>query len=206
MKLTIGCTTRPFKDLPFPEACLCIAAAGYTDVAIFSDVGLAADSSYKEILEVREVAEDSGLTPSMLLAHAQPEKADGEKNYLRLIDHAATLGASWILDLGTGERALLDSYISMIQTAASHAQDAGMQISAKPHGGITTTTDDLFGVFQRVNHPAYGICYDPGNIIYYTKGAEMPETNLNKIAPLVSTCIIKDCILRDGKPCSLPVI
>ena len=104
MKLTIGCATRPFKDLPFSEACRCIAAAGYTDVAIFSDVGLAAVSSIKEILEVREVAEASGLIPSMLLAHAQPGKADGEKDYLRLIDHAATLGAAWILDLGTGER------------------------------------------------------------------------------------------------------
>ncbi len=69
---------------------------------------------------------------------------------------AAALGAAWILDLGTGERAILDSYISMMQKAASHAQSAGMQISAKPHGGITTTTDDLIGVYQNVNHPAYG--------------------------------------------------
>lgn len=200
MKLTLGCTTRPFADFSFADTCKRIASSGFTDVAVFSDVGLAAESSSELALQVRKTALDAGLKPSMLLAHAELDRPDSEKRYMRLIDHAATLGAQWLLDLGVGDRELLDSYISLMRRAASYAQKAGIEISAKPHGGITTTTDDLIAVHNGVNHPAFGICYDPGNIIYYTKGVERPETNIHKIAPLATSGIIKDCALLDGKP------
>lgn len=39
MKLTIGCTTRPYSAWSFEEACEHILAAGYTDVAVFSNLG-----------------------------------------------------------------------------------------------------------------------------------------------------------------------
>ena len=39
MKHTIGCTTRPYGSLTFPEACDHIAAAGYADVAVFANAG-----------------------------------------------------------------------------------------------------------------------------------------------------------------------
>ena len=51
-----------------------------------------------------------------------------------------------------------------------------------------------------MGHSAFGICYDPGNIIYYTKGALRPETDINAIAPRVTTAIVKDCIVKDGEP------
>ena len=70
MELTLGCTTRPFAKLPFAEACQRIAAAGYTDVAVFGDV-VGSDSSREEVLATRQVAQDAGLVPSMLLARAQ---------------------------------------------------------------------------------------------------------------------------------------
>jgi sugar phosphate isomerase/epimerase len=70
----------------------------------------------------------------------------------------------------------------------------------KPHGGICLTVQDLMDVHASIDHPAFGICYDPGNLIYYTKGAERPEPNIARIAPLVTTAIIKDCIVRDGVP------
>ena len=39
MELTIGCTTRPYGGLPYAEAYERIAAAGYTDVAVFANEG-----------------------------------------------------------------------------------------------------------------------------------------------------------------------
>ena len=200
MTLTVGCTTRPYANLAFADTCKSIAAAGYTDIAVFSNVGLTPSSPREKALEVRRTAEDAGLVPSLIVAQVHVERDDAEEDYKRLIDHAVTLGASWILDMGTSETALLDAYVALMRTAASYAQSVGLKISTKPHGGITTTTEDLVAVWQRVNHPAYGICYDPGNIIYYTKGAEMPETNIAAVAPMATTGIIKDCILRDGQP------
>jgi sugar phosphate isomerase/epimerase len=200
MKLTLGCTTRPFAKVPFAEACQRIAAAGYTDVALFDTVD--ADSSREETLAARQVALDAGLAPSMLLARSYLDLGLDEavsKNK-RLVDNAVALGARWLLQLGTGDRDLLERYVTLMRQVAPYAQDAGVGIAVKPHGGITTTTDDLIDVHSRVDHPSYSICYDPGNIIFYTKGEERPEIHVARVAPLVTTCIIKDCVVVDGKP------
>jgi sugar phosphate isomerase/epimerase len=200
VQLTLGCTTRPYRDLPFADACQRIAAAGYTDVGVFSGVG--SGSPRQEILAARQTATDVGLAPSLLLARARLElELDGaEAAYRSLIDGAAALGASWILDLGTAQEAFYERYLALMRRVASYAESAGVQITVKPHGGITRTTEDLIAVHRQVDHPAYGVCYDPGNIIYYTQGSERPETHLARVAPLVTACIIKDCVVRDGQP------
>ena len=202
MKLTIGCTTRPYADLSFAEACRAIAAAGYTDVAVFGNAGIGPDSAQEEVLAARQAAKDAGVVPSMLLSSAPLERGVEEAvaAYKRIVDHAATLGATWLLDTGTGKEAFYEDYFATMKQVAPYAAEAGVQITLKPHGGITLTTEDLITAYHRVAHPAFGICYDPGHIIYYSKGAERPETRVAQVAPLVKTGIIKDCIVRDGKP------
>ncbi len=200
MKPTLGCTTRPFGKVGFVEAFERIAAAGFSEVAVFANVGIDSASSDEHATEVKAAAEDLGLRVSMLLARAELDTRDAMTKYRRLIDRAAVLGASWLLDLGAGNPDDFDRYVELMKNAAPYAQDAGVRISAKPHGGITRTSEDLLSLNARVGHPSYGICFDPGNIIYYTRGAERPETNLAEVAPAVTTCIIKDCVLRDGEP------
>jgi sugar phosphate isomerase/epimerase len=200
--IRIGCTTRPYAQVSFQEACQRIAAAGYTDVALFFPVGIGPDSSREEVLAARSVAQDAGLAPSMLLARTHMELGlkDAVSEYKRLIDNAAILGATWLLELGTGNEAFYEDYYALLRQVAPYAQQAGVQITLKPHGGITLTNDDLIAAYRKVDHPAFGLCYDPGNIIYYTKGQERPETHIERVAPLVKSGIIKDCIVVDGKP------
>ena len=200
MKLTIGCTTRPFANVPFAEACHRIATAGYSDIAVFTAV--TAESTREEVLAARQTALAEGLKPSLVLAHARLDLGieQAAKQYRQLIDNAALLGASWLLDLGSDKAELYDSYVSVMKQASAYAARAGLQISVKPHGGITLTAEDLLALLKRVDHPAFGICYDPGNIIYYTKGARRPEMDIDKVAPLVTVGIIKDCIVKDDVP------
>jgi sugar phosphate isomerase/epimerase len=202
VKLTLGCTTRPYTSVSLAEACQRIAQAGYTDVALFRNGGIDAASSQADVLAVRDVVDDAGLVPSMVIASKNLEQGlpAAVAEYQRFLDHAALLGATWILELGISQKELLDDYVSLMQAASAHAQQVGLQISAKPHGGITTTTQDLLDVYHRIGHAAFGICYDPGNIIYYTQGAERPLDHIAEAAPLVTTGIIKDCIVRDGAP------
>ena len=87
-----------------------------------------------------------------------------------------------------------------MRQASEHAQQAGVNITMKPHGGISLTADDLATAHEKVNHPAFGICFDPGNIIYYTKGDLRPETDVAEVASIVTTGIVKDCVVEDGKP------
>jgi len=202
MTLTIGCTTRPLAELDFVEICRHIADAGYTDVALFFDVGIGADTPREHTLAARRTAVEAGLSPSMLIAKAELEAGLDEaiSKYRKLIDHASALGARWLLDMGTGDPDFYDIYFELMRRVSPYAQDHGVGISLKPHGGLTLTADDLIRAYREVDHPAFGISFDPGNIIYYTKGAERPETLVGSVAPFVTTCIVKDCVVRDGKP------
>ena len=202
MTLTIGCTTRPLAELEFSQACRHLADAGYTDVALFFDAGINADTPADHTLAVRRIADDAGLNPSMLIAKADLEAGIDEavRRYRRVIDHASSLGARWLLDMGTGVPEYYQPYYELMRRVAPYAESCGVGISLKPHGGLTLTAKDLMQAHREVGHPAFGISFDPGNIIYYTKGAERPETYVAEVAPVVTTAMIKDCIVRDGQP------
>lgn len=209
MKLDMGCTTRPYSALSFAEACEHIVAAGYTDVAVFANlidenkraVPVRSDSTPAEIAATRKAAIDAGLKPSMLIGGIKLNLGldAAVEDYKKLIDNTARLGAKWLLDCGTGEGSRND-YYELMRRAAPHAQQAGVSVTLKPHGGITLTIQDLIRAYKEVNHPAFGICYDPGNIIYYSKGEIRPETDIGKLAPMVTTGIIKDCVIKEGNP------
>lgn len=207
MKLTIGCATRPYSDLPFAEACQHIAAAGYTDVAIYvneREVPVHSNSTKAEILAIRKIATDAGLVPSMLLVWPPIDLEVGlpvaVANYKRLIDNAALLGADWLQDVGINQEEFFDDYFALVQEVAPYAESAGVGIALKPHGGISLTVEDLIAAHRRVNHPAFGICYDPASILYYTEGERRPEPDVSKVAPLVTTAIIKDCVVKNDTP------
>ena len=207
MELAIGCATRIYSDLPFAEACRRIADAGYTDVAIYVSQGqvpVLSGTAKAEVLNIRKIVTDAGLVPSMLLVWPPVDFKAGLQatidDYKRLIDNAALLGAAWLQDVGIDQEELFEDYFALLQQAAVHAESARVGIALKPHGGISLTAQDLIAAHRRVNSRAFGICYDPANIIYYTGGERRPEPDVSKVASLVATAIIKDCVIQDGIP------
>jgi sugar phosphate isomerase/epimerase len=199
MTWTIGCATRPYDKLPFAAACQHIAAGGFGDVAVFGGI-INSTSSREEISAARKAAADAGLSPSMLLGGTDLTESleEGVEDFKQLIDNAAELGVRWLLDCGIGDEAQYSNYFELMRRAAPHAQTSGVNITMKPHGGISLTADDLIKAYDEVSHPAFGICYDPGNIIYYTKGELRPEPFVDTIASRTTTFIIKDCVVVDG--------
>jgi sugar phosphate isomerase/epimerase len=160
------------------------------------------DSTANEVAAVRTAAADAGVRPSTLLGRTQLDGglAAGLDDYRKLIDHAADLGAAFLLDLGTAKAEQYDIYFELMRHAAPHAESAGLEITMKPHGGISLTTEHLLAACVKVGHAAFAISYDPGNIIYYTQGERRPETEVAEVAANVSTLIIKDCSVEQGKP------
>ena len=201
MTYVVGCTTRPYEGVTFEEACQHIAAAGFCDVAVFGGV-VKSTSSAEEVAQARATATDAGLRPSMLLGGTNLGEGleRGADDYKRLIDNAAELGTKWLLDCGIGNEVMYADYFELMRHAAPHAQESGVSITMKPHGGISLTVDDLIEAHEKVAHPAFGICYDPGNIIYYTKGDLRPEPFVEAIASSTTTFIIKDCVVENGTP------
>lgn len=205
MKLTIGCTTRPYAGLSYEEGFERIAAAGYTDVAVFASqkvMPVRSDSTPQEVAAVRTAAASAGVASSMLIGGTKLQLGleAAVEDYSRLIDNTAALGATWLLDCGTSQEAHYETYFELMRRVAPHAESVGVKITMKPHGGVSLTAEHLIAAHEKVNHPAFGICFDPGNIIYYTKGEMRPETDVAEVAPRVTTGMIKDCVVVDGKP------
>jgi sugar phosphate isomerase/epimerase len=201
----LGATTRPWHAFPLAEACDAIAAAGYTQVALYANEGkmaLTADSSAADIEAVQGVLAARGLVATMLLGgpSLSGEVEAAVEQYRRLVDVAAAAGIRFLMNGGTENPATYDRYITISRRVAPYAHEKGVELQLKPHGGIGLTGKDLRRVAEQVANPAFSICYDPGNIIYYTKGQTRPEPDVGGVAALVRTCIIKDCVVADGKP------
>lgn len=205
MPHTLGCTTRPYSSVDFSTACRHIADAGYTDVALFGNSdgpAVGSDSPPDYVAERRRIANDAGLTPSMVIGGMKVAEGveAAASDYFKLIDAVAAVGGTFLLDCGTDDTERIDDYLAVMRRAAAHAASVGVQITMKPHGGITLTVEHLTKIHEAVDHPAFGICFDPGNIIYYTKGKRRPEPDAPAIASRTNSAIIKDCIVEGDTP------
>mgnify|MGYP000337761527 CR=1 FL=1 len=52
--------------------------------------------------------------------------------------------------------------------AAAFAQERGIKLVLKPHGGGSGASEEIRNALKAVGHPNFKIWYDAGNIIYYT--------------------------------------
>jgi len=201
----LGATTRPWHDISFEDACAAIADAGYTDLAIFANKGehpLNAKSTPSDVDRVKRVAAQTGLSPSMLLAgpRLSGDMAEAVAEYKGLVDICVEAGVKYLMECGVSDESLYERYYQTMMEVAPYAAEQGIEVQLKPHGGISLTGADLKKAHERVDSPGYTICYDPVNIIYYTKGENRPETDVHDVEGIVTTCIIKDCTVDDGKP------
>jgi sugar phosphate isomerase/epimerase len=75
--------------------------------------------------------------------------------------------------------------------AAAYAQDQGVKLAMKPHGGISGSSEEILRVIKEVNHPNFSIWYDAGNIIHYT--GKDPVAEIEPIARHITGFCAKDC-------------
>jgi sugar phosphate isomerase/epimerase len=206
MMLKLGSTTRPWHTWSFDQACQAIAHAGYEEVSIYSNAGkipLTSESTPTEIAETVAITKKYEIVPTMLLGSPRLDLSldDAVADFIKLIDATSASGCPWVMNGGTENEALFDKYFEIMRQTAPYAEKKGVQILLKPHGGLGLTGRDLANAVEKVNNSAFRICYDPGNIIYYTKGKVRPEPDVDDVAEFVTFCIIKDCIIKeDGNP------
>lgn len=198
---TLACTTRPWQSLPLPAALTAIAAAGFTEVGLMYQasaegwqVPVHGASSERERWAVQQLLADAGLQVPLLLAETRLGLglAAASLRYARLIEHAAALGVSTLLDLGC-EPAQRPAYLALMQSVLPLAEAAGLVIAIKPHGGISQTANDLLSLRDILGSKAFCFSFDPGNWLYYG-GAEVPlQAYLQQLAPAIDHFILKDC-------------
>jgi len=81
--------------------------------------------------------------------------------------------------------------------AAAYAQERGIKLVLKPHGGGSGAAEEILRCIKEVKHPNFKIWYDAGNIIYYT--GKDPLEQLKPIAQYVTGFCAKDCAQQKGE-------
>lgn len=193
MDIQLGCLTRPWDaaKLALEEAFAGISKAGYRYVGL-NTRAYAPDYPDAALAALRSQLDAHGL--SLQVSFGNPDlsltPAEAVDQFRRQLDFCHELGVSYILLLGTEDEAKYESWYSAVEQCLDAARERDMVMVLKPHDGISRLAEDMLRAVDRFRHPSFGICYDPGNILYYT--GLRPENDLPKVVKHVRAMCIKD--------------
>ncbi len=196
----LGCFTRPFAEFSYADTVAAIASAGYSAIGLMAarlptgNVTLA-DANDSQVDEIRSIASQGGLAIAATYYGGPPVNrsfAAGVEAIERLIENCARSGCATILLGGTANEDLFDDYFRVIEQVCDQAAEKQVSLVLKPHGGLNATGPQCRKIVERVNHPAFRIWYDPGNIFYYSEGGLNPLDDVAEVAGLVTGMCVKD--------------
>jgi sugar phosphate isomerase/epimerase len=197
VKWPIGCFNRPWTKWPFDQTLKEIKAAGYQTTGLLSRtreeqfIGADATPEYLEKLKQRIAA--SGLTANLgaLRSRHNIPLQDSIREVQRQIDNAHFLSLKYVMSFGADKPEEFAHYYKVMSEAAAYAQDKGVRLVMKPHGGISGSAGEILRVIGEVNHRNFSIWYDAGNIIHYT--GKDPVAEIDPIARHITGFCAKDC-------------
>ncbi|HEX2036502.1 MAG TPA: sugar phosphate isomerase/epimerase family protein [Chloroflexota bacterium] len=195
MDVQLGAMNRPWTQFTFEEALAGIAGAGFKYFGFLAQqrqLLVNADTPPEEVDAVVAQVRRHGLEPRFIPSSVPLDRPLPEAvGYLRrLVDNARRAGVPVLLEMGHSRPERYETYFAVMRQAAPYAAEQGITIALKPHGGLSTTGDDCLQAIKAVDHPAYRLCFDPGNLLYYA--GQRPEVELPKLAPYVVAMCIKD--------------
>jgi sugar phosphate isomerase/epimerase len=195
----LGCYTRPWDAFEYRVALDGIAEAGFSHAGIMTARGkswvmITLDTTEAEASEIGSEVSRRGLKVSSVygdfpVRDTSVATADG---LLKLIDLARATGSPRLLLGGVGAPEKVDPYYRAVADCCDRAQDRGVALSIKPHGGQNATGAACAALVAKVNHPNFGTWYDPGNIFYYSDGALGPVEDAPSVAGHVVGMSVKD--------------
>jgi sugar phosphate isomerase/epimerase len=200
----IGCFNRPWKEVggDFDATLKGTKEAGYTVTGLLTArapdvfVRSSAAPDYLEALKKKIAA--SGLKAGMASLAVPTGAEDGAiKDVRKQIDNTKFLGIEYLLTFGVDGPQHYEQYYAVMRDAAAYAEERGVKLVMKPHGGGSGAAEEIMRCLDKVKHPNFKIWYDAGNIIYYT--GKDPIEQLKPIAQHVTGFCAKDCDRQHGE-------
>jgi sugar phosphate isomerase/epimerase len=203
----IGCFNRPWVNAEAgwteDTALDCTRAAGYKITGLLTPskqepfIGATATPEYLDALKEKIAAR--GLKANMGAVHTRQELsvADSIKDVRKQIDNAKHLELEFLLTFGVDKPTDYENYYRVMSDAAAYAQERGLKLVLKPHGGGSGAAEEIIRCLGRVNQPNFKVWYDAGNIIYYTN--KDPLEQLQPIVQHVTGFCAKDCDRKQGE-------
>jgi sugar phosphate isomerase/epimerase len=196
VQIQLGCLNRPWYDYTLADSLAGIAAAGFSLCGFISAQQgkpmISEEQPEADVAAITALVQQHRLQPQVLISNTDvnlPPEASVAK--LRTtIARAKALGLSHLVLTGTHDESKYEAWYAATEQALDFAQEQGVKVLLKAHGGMCALAEDLQYALDRLPHPNFGICYDPGNIYYYT--GEKAEEDLPKIAARVEAMCIKD--------------
>lgn len=198
----IGCFNRPWGGWSYDQALEGMQAAG------FSLTGLLGDHASEPLFSAG--ATDQGIDD--LRGRIQKRELKIQIAWLRTrhdipvkealvaarrqVDLGSRLGLRFLLSMGVDAKDSFDHFYQVMAGVSAYAQDKGIRVAMKPHGGCSATATEMLRALERIHHDNFGIWYDAGNIIHYTDAD--PVADVERVAKHVVGFSAKDCAKRSG--------
>lgn len=199
---TVGCLNRPWTKWSFDQALQAIQEAGYKTTGLLTRTNdepfIGPEATPEYLAGLKQRIEASGLSANMAALRSRHNipLEDSMRDLRKQIDNAHLLSLQYVLTFGADNPEEFAHYFQVMSDAAAYADEKGIQLVMKPHGGISGTSDEILQVIERVNHRNFSIWYDAGNIIHYT--GKDPVAEIDPIAAHITGFCAKDCAEAGG--------
>lgn len=197
-KWQIGCFTRPWAQHDYRVAFDGMAKAGFKYAGLMtanSATMVTPEMTPEQAASIGAEAKSRGLQIASVFGSGVEVKesiAQGIAGMRRLIDNTASCGSPSLLLAGIWAPELQESYYKVVAECCDYAAAKGVGISVKPHGPLNATGKECRSLIQKVGHKNFGLCYDPGNIYYYSDGKLDPVVDAADVDGLVVGMCVKD--------------
>lgn len=196
----LACMTLPYASVPFKRALTGIKSAGFRYVAWGTTHQetpggeripvMPADSAPDKARELAELCRGMGLEPLMMFSTVYPEAANGLKLLTQRIKQAGAAAIPQVLTFGHTSGGNRDVWIRRLAQLGPIANDHGVMLVVKQHGGSTGTGQACAEIIREVNHPNIKVNYDAGNVMDYLDVDPIPD--IVQCADEVFSFCIKD--------------
>jgi sugar phosphate isomerase/epimerase len=196
MRIELGCLTRPWHSYSVEDTLTGIAAAGFKTVGVMGSHQkkpvIPEDSQAAAIADLKSLLDRLGLKNQVTITNTDTDSPAEEAvaKLKRAIERAKLMGLTHLILTGTHNEDKYEEWYARTAQCLDYAQERGVLVLLKAHGGMCALAEDLLYALKRLPHPNFGICYDPGNVYYYT--GEKAEEDLPKVAAQVKAMCIKD--------------
>ncbi|MBI3876248.1 MAG: sugar phosphate isomerase/epimerase [Verrucomicrobia bacterium] len=198
----IGCFNRPWVKWGCDAALDGVKAAGYRVTGLLTRTkteplaGADATPEYLDALKKKIAAR--GLTANMaaLRVNTAAPFEEAQREVRQQVENAKRLGLEFLLTFGVDKPAQYENFYKLMADGAAFAQERGLKLVIKPHGGGSGAAEEILRCLGAVKHPNFKVWYDAGNIIYYT--GKDPVAELERVAEHVTGFCAKDCAKEKG--------
>ncbi|MCY2964216.1 MAG: TIM barrel protein [Planctomycetota bacterium] len=198
-RFQIACMTLPYSAFSLQRALEGIRGAGYRSVAWGTThieaggvrVPILADDAHPD--RARDLAQrcrDLGLEPVMMFSGVYPEAKNGLEVLTQRLRQASAAKVPQVLTFGHTKGDNRAVWIERFQKLGPIAQDLGVLLVVKQHGGETGTGEACAAITREVNHPHVKVNYDAGNVMDYLDVDPLPD--IHKCAEEIRSLCIKD--------------